>query len=504
MTPTEVRYAQIEKEALALTWACEKFGDYLVGLKFHIFTDHKPLVPLLSTKRLDELPLRVQRFRLRLMRYYFTISHVPGKDMTIPDALSRAPSTEATLNEKGFQDEVNAYVNVAIKNLPASQRRIQQIRKHQEEDAVLRQVSKFCYCGWPDTKNIPNEIKPYHSVSSELSVEKGLLLRGSRIVIPHSLQAGILAQVHRGHQGITKCRERARQCVWWPGLSAQLEEVVRRCRTCCKEQLQRSEPLMESSLPSLPWQKIAIDLFDWQNSAYLIIVDYYSRFIEVAKLHRTTAHEVIEQIKVIFARHGVPEEVMSDNGPQFASSQFQNFSRDYGFDHITSSPLYPQSNGEAERAVKTVKGLWKKNEDPLYSLLIYNATPLQLGYSPAELLMSRKLRTNLPMIQTQRLPRVPNFHKVEQRDKEAKQRQKWNFNAHHGARPLPTLLTGDKVWVTDRKEEGIVMEEIFPRSYVVNTHSGTFRRNRKYLYMLTMQSRLCNQAVMACPSKGIC
>ena len=240
MTPADVQYAQIEKEVLTLTWACEKFSDYLVGLKFHIFTDHKPLVPLLSTKRLDELPLRVQRFRLRLMRYYFTISHVPGKDMTIPDALSRAPSTEATLNDKGFQDEVNAYVNVVIKNLPASQHRIQQIRKHQEEDAVLRQVSKFCYGGWPDVKNIPNGIKLYHSVSSELSVEKGLLLHGSQIVIPHSLQAEIIAQVHRGHQGITKCRERARQCVWWPGLSAQLEEVVRRCRTCCKEQLQRS------------------------------------------------------------------------------------------------------------------------------------------------------------------------------------------------------------------------------------------------------------------------
>lgn len=83
--------------------------------------------------------------------------------MTIPDALSRAPTTEATLNEEGFQDEVNAYVNVVIKNLPASQRRIQQIRKHQEEDAVLRQVSKYCYGGWPDTKIIPNEIKPYHS-----------------------------------------------------------------------------------------------------------------------------------------------------------------------------------------------------------------------------------------------------------------------------------------------------------------------------------------------------
>ena len=124
------------------------------------------------------------------------------------------------------------------------------------------------------------EIMPYHYVPSELSVEKGLL-RESWIVTPRSLQTDILTQVHTGHQGITKCQERARQCVLWPGLSVQLEEVVHRYHTCCKEQLQRSEPLLKSPLPRLPWQKIAIDLFDWQNSAYLIVVNYYSRFIRL-------------------------------------------------------------------------------------------------------------------------------------------------------------------------------------------------------------------------------
>ena len=96
MTPTEQRYAQIEKEALALTWACERFSDYLIGLDFHIQTDHKPLVPLFSTKALEQLPLQVQRFRLRMMRYHFTISHVPGKDLIVADMLSRAPTSTPT------------------------------------------------------------------------------------------------------------------------------------------------------------------------------------------------------------------------------------------------------------------------------------------------------------------------------------------------------------------------------------------------------------------------
>ena len=119
MTPTETRYAQIEKEALALTWACERYSDYLIGLKFSIETDHKPLVPLFSMKLLDELPLRVQRFRMRMMRYDFTISHVPGKDLTIADALSRALSSTATSDDQSLQREVDAYVQTAMASLPA-------------------------------------------------------------------------------------------------------------------------------------------------------------------------------------------------------------------------------------------------------------------------------------------------------------------------------------------------------------------------------------------------
>ena len=138
------------------------------------------------------------------------------------------------------------------------------------------------------------------------------------------------------------------------------------------------------------------------------MVDYYSRCIEIALLKRTTATEVIAHMKSIFARHGIPKLIVSDNGPQYSSEEFPKFMREYQCQHVTSSPLYPQSNGEAERAVKTIKGLLKKEGDPYLALLSYRATPLQIGYSPSELLMGRKLRTTVPTTREQLIPRVPD------------------------------------------------------------------------------------------------
>ena len=219
-----------------------------------------------------------------------------------------------------------------------------------------------------------------------------------------------------------KCRERARQSVWWPGLSAQLEKVVKNFRECCREQLQRAEPLMPSVLPELPFQKVETDLFEWEKRTYLLLVDYYLRYIKIALLSRPTAAKVITHLKSIFARHGIPELVMSDNGPQYSCDAFSEFAREYQFRHLTSSPIYPQSNGEAEHVVKSIKGLLKKESDPYLALLSYRATPLQTGYSPSELLMGRKLRTTVPTIRRQLIPNVPDSAVVRKRDKQQKLR----------------------------------------------------------------------------------
>ena len=234
MTATEQRYAQIEKEALALTWACERFSDYLIGLKFYIHTDHKPLVPLFSTKRLEGLSLRVQRFRLRMLRYHFTISHIPGKDLVIADMLSRAPTSTPSDSDLLFYKETSVFVDAVVQSISASDAQLERIKR--EQDDVCKQIIVYCRDSWPEKHELTGAIRPYYPVKTEIAVANGLLLRGSRLIIPASMRLEILDKIHTGHQGITKCRERARQSVWWPGLSRQLEELVKNCITCVKAQ----------------------------------------------------------------------------------------------------------------------------------------------------------------------------------------------------------------------------------------------------------------------------
>ena len=147
-----------------------------------------------------------------------------------------------------------------------------------------------------------------------------------------------------------------------------------------------------------------MDLFEWKKLGYLIIMDYYSKFIEIAKLDRATAAAVIQHCKNIFLRHGIPEEVVMDNGSQFDSNALRRFSKEYQFHHVTTSLYYPRSNGEAERATKTVKVLLKKDDKPYLALLADRSTPLSNGYSPAELLMKQKLRMNVPSSREARKP----------------------------------------------------------------------------------------------------
>ena len=160
-------------------------------------------------------------------------------------------------------------------------------------------------------------------MAPEITVNDGLLLKGNRIIIPSVLCLDILDKLHSGYQGISKCRERARQAVWWPGLNRQLEELVHNCPKCCREWYQHAEPLMNTELPNLPWKKVATDLFHWKTSTYLLIVDYYSRYIEISKLNGQSSSQVITHTKSIFARHGVPQEVVSDNGPPYSSLDFK-------------------------------------------------------------------------------------------------------------------------------------------------------------------------------------
>ena len=137
--------------------------------------------------------------------------------------------------------------------------------------------------------------------------------------------------------------------MWWPGIKNDIEEKVSKCLVCSKHRVNHVEPLLPSPFPDRPWQKVGTDIFEWQNSSYLLVVDYYySRYIEVAKLPSITSHEVVQHLKSIFSHHGIPDTVISDNDSQYTAILFKIFSEQYGFVHVTSSPKYPQANGAAE------------------------------------------------------------------------------------------------------------------------------------------------------------
>ena len=420
------------------------------------------------------------------MRYKFTISHVPGKYMYASDCLSRA--SVADPQGTVLSEEVETYVGAVLSNLPCSDRRLEELKDAQQNDAVCLKLAEYSREGWPEKTEISSALMPYYQFRDYFSVYNGLLLKSERIVVPAPMQIEILDKIHAGHLGVNKCRQRAIASVWWPGLSKQIEQMVNNCRICAREKPDQAEPLQPTPLPERPWQRVAADLCEHNGNNYLVVTDYYSRYFEVAKLENTKAETVIVHLKSLMARHGAWETLVTDNGPQFANDKMSRLSVEWGFTHLTSSPRYARSNGAAESAVKRLKAILKKNEDPYIALLNYRATPLQNGYSPAELSMGRRLRTTLPAAPHTLAPRSPPD--IGQKEADYRQKMKADYDSRHRARELPPLEPGDEVLIKDTKQEGVVVQpaENAPHSHVIATPTGKLRRNRRHLNKLPTDS----------------
>ena len=188
----------------------------------------------------------------------------------------------------------------------------------------------------------------------------------------------------------------------------------------------------------------------------MLVVDYFSRYVEAGALRiNKTASEIIRSLKAIFARNGIPEKVRSDNGPPYDSQEYSHFAREWGFQIAPSSPRYAQSNGEAERAVQTFKNILKKDKDKEIALLAYRSTPLSNGYSPAELLMGRRLHNTVPMFQSQLTPDWPDLERLNKHETCSKIKQQEYYNLRHRAQPLPPITSGTEVQVTTDKKPGV-------------------------------------------------
>lgn len=204
---------------------------------------------------------------------------------------------------------------------------------------------------------------------------------------------------------------------------------------------------MSANVPTRPWEAVSTDLFTWNGEEYLLVVDSYSHYIEIAKLSNTSSKMVVMHTKSIFARHGIPKMVKSDNGPQYSSQEYKKFSDEWGFKHITTSPYHPQANSLAEKSVQIMKQLLKKakldGKDPYISLLEYRNTSVNNVGSPAQLCMSRRLNSVLPNTPEQLTPQVVDPSKVIEKMKQNQEVSKEYYD--RGARQLSELNPNDTV-----------------------------------------------------------
>ena len=486
LTDTQQRWAQIEKELFSVVFGCEKFHEYVYGRNVRIQNDHKPLESIFK-KDLCKTPPRLQRMLLKLQKYDITIQFTPGKDVPVADLLSRKNDTKLDSCNQKFPEEVEYHVHAMYSHVPVADMRLQELHTASKADAQYQLLRKTIEEGWPnDRKGCPKGIAEYWCIKEDLHIVDNLIFKGNRLVIPPNMRKYFLEKLHTAHLGIEKTKSRARQVAYWPRIDNDIEVMISHCAICQRHRFSnQKEPLMSHKIPELPWECVGTDLFMWNNEQYLIVVDYYSRFFEFEKLHTLTSQTVINKLKNIFATHGIPQTLISDNGPQFSSELFTNFAKTYAFTHKTSSPHHPKSNGLAEKAVGIAKRLLSKTReskgDIALSLLEYRNTPICGSASPAQLLMGRSLRSILPVTTKHLAQKAPNNQEIRKKILNNQKNQATFYNRR--AKALPPLTTGDHVRVQKegKWDPAIVTQKHNERSYTVKTNDGEYRRNRLHL-----------------------
>jgi transposase InsO family protein len=404
LTKAESHYCQLEREGLAIIFGLAKFHKYVYGRKFTIITDNKPVARILGPKKAipSLAAARLQRWAMILMSHNYEILCRSSQAHGNCDTLSRFPSEELPL---ATEQSVNYFSQV--NSLPITAREIADLTRN---DPVLAKAYDYTMSGWPS--QCPNsDLQPYFSRRDQLSADQGCLLWGSRVVVPPSIRTQLLQELHEDHPGIVRMKSRARMYLWFPGIDGDIEAIVHGCSTC--QAMQKDlppPPLIPWSFPQGVWQRLHIDYAEYNKKFYLILIDAYSKWIDAIPMSTTTSSQTIKELRRLFAMFGLPETVVSDNGPQFVSAEFEQFLASNGVKHVTSAPYHPATNGAAERTVQTVKDALKKFEidsrpNALQSFLFtYRNTPhATTGQCPAQLFLNRQPRTRFSLLKPQPL-----------------------------------------------------------------------------------------------------
>lgn len=398
LTSAEKDYANIERELLAIVFACERLHVYTFGRKVTVHTDHKPLAAII-TKPISQAPPRLQRMLLRLRTYDVDIQYVGANRVLISDTLSRLIKRDDLATAVPGLDVCIAQV------LRISPNKLQTLQTETEKDEELNQLSDLILQGWPQSmQDIPPQLHPYWSIRDELGIVDGLVLKGQRVIIPVSMKKDTLHRLHDAHQGLASTLHRARQTVYWPGIKQDIETTIELCKECQMHARTKPRTSERQLQASRPMEIVAADIMATKASNFLVVVDYFSGYLMVDRLSSITSQAVMSALSRNFQKFGLFETLLTDNGPCFSSQAFTQFCKDMEVQHITTSPHYHQSNGRVERSIQTVRQLMNKckNEGEFtLGLIAYHDTPLtDVLPGPAELLFGRRLNSRLSPLRT--------------------------------------------------------------------------------------------------------
>lgn len=470
LTSAQTLYPQIEREGLAIVFGLDKFRHYLYGRHFVLVTDNQALSKIFAPNK--GLPVmtaeRIQRWALKLSAYNYSVEWRRSADNEA-DFLSRYPSGEGNVD---LGEEGCAFVfKLDGLRLPITS---SQVSRATCRDRLLSRVLRLVNEGWPNELcAADSELCSFFTRKTELSVMSGVVMWGNRVVVPQSLQSEVLQELHVGHLGMSKMKSVARSCVWWPGLDKAIEGACRACDSCMSTS---NDPTVANHHPwlptSRPYQRIHIDYAGPIEGGHmlLVIVDSFTKWPEVCITKSTSSYSTINLLRPIFARWGIPEELVSDNGPQFCSTEFGAFTAHLGIRHKRGAPYHPATNGLAERFVQTVKKGLKaassEGSDLHYRLSQFlmayrNAPHSTTGQSPAQLMLGRPLRSRLDSVKPEFVSKQLEIAQNTQiRDMEI------------GANVWVRCYLGAVKW-----KQGIVLDKIGPLCYYVEVEGKKWKRH---------------------------
>lgn len=482
LTDVEKRYSQTEKENYAIVWAVEHFHIYLFGHKFTLITDAKALENIYNNPK-SKPPARLERWRMRLLAYDFEVKYRPGES-NMSDYLSRHPDAAKSTRSADVAEEYLSFI--AHQTVPKAMT-IDEIIEETTKDVDLQTtIQNVRTNSWQTSYKSNSILDTYSRCKNELTVvtlNKGtVVLHGTRLVIPKSLQQKVINIAHEGHQGIVKTKQMLREKVYFPGIDQLVEKTCKSCIPCLAATDKTThEPLQMSPLPSGIFEEISLDFCGpFPNGQYFcVVVDEYSRYPIVKVVNSINAKTILPILDEIMSEYGIPRVVKTDNGPPMNGKQFEKFAEYFGFQHRKITPLWPQANAECERMMKNlVKTARAANIDgiPLKQginafLRNYRATPhTTTKQTPYELFFGRQMYTKLPNLPS-KANKLAKHLNTKFNDQKGKQQMKQYADKRRKAKHS-NLQVGDKVLVKQDKQNKLT-PPYDPKPFEIVKKKGT-------------------------------